>query len=124
MLRLYLIGLLLISFIALSCLVAILVYVDPGSANWMVFFLFYLSLFIAVTGVFASFGWLTKRLSRKKVSKSLSFRYLEISVRQGVLISLVLVCVLILQSKRVLEWWHILFLLSLIGAAEWWLSDN
>ncbi len=123
----YLTGLVLATFLAGICLAAILVYFDPNSASALVLILFYLSLFIGITGLFTLIGLSIRRISQKRkfpLPLSRFLRQLEVSFRQGLLLSLVLISALILQSQRILAWWHLLVLVALVGLAEWWLAKR
>ena len=120
-------GLVLATFLAGACLAAILIYFSPASAGCLILTLFYLSLFITTTGLFTLIGlairWFSqRRVLRQRVYTSRLSRQLEISFRQALLLSSILTSVLILQSQRLLAWWHLIVLVGLVGLAEWWLS--
>jgi hypothetical protein len=115
----YLAGLILVILLASACLAAILVYFDPFSAGWLVFILFYLSLFIVATGLLTLIGLAIRWFSQKRI---LPNHQLEISFRQAILLSLILISALILQSQRILAWWHLLILVALVGSLEWRLT--
>jgi len=121
----YLIGLILVIFLASACLAAILIYFNPNNSGTLIFILFYSCLFISLTGVFTLIGFLVRQITRKKrripLPKSQVVRNLEVSFRQGLLFSVILISVLILQSQRILSWWHLVLLVGLVGLAEWWL---
>lgn len=114
----YLAGLVLAILLASACLSAILIYFTPE--GWLILTLFYSSLFIISTGLLTLMGLAIRWFSQKKKI----VRQLEISFRQAVLLSLILISALILQSQRVLAWWHLLFLVALIGLTEWWLAKK
>ncbi|MAF20777.1 MAG: hypothetical protein CMI55_03800 [Parcubacteria group bacterium] len=121
----YLAGLVLASLLASVCLVAILIYFNPFSSDSSVFILFYLTLFISTAGFFTLTGWLIRRFSFKRkiqLSTNRLIHYLEISFRQGLFLAVILIAVLILQSQRILAWWYLLILVSIVGSAEWWLA--
>ncbi len=123
----YLMGLVLVVFLASACLAAILVYFNPSSSGVHIFTLFYLSLFTSTTGVFTLIGFLIRQFSRKKrfsMPEGQAIRNLEISFRQGLLLSVILIALLALQSQRILSWWHIVALVGLVGLAEWWLMKR
>ncbi len=123
----YLIGLVLISLIASVSVVAILVYADPTVSNSLIFILFYIFLFISATSVLTLIGWFIRRVSRiKKYSLSVkqAVRQLEVSFRQGLLLTSILVSSLVLQAHRALAWWHLLLLVGLVGVAEWWMGGK
>jgi uncharacterized membrane protein YidH (DUF202 family) len=125
-LSVYLAGLVLAILLASACLTAILVYFDPSSAGWLILVLFYLSLFIVSTGILTLIGLAIRWFSQKRILRSRSparraNHQLEISFRQAILLTLILISALILQSQRILAWWHLLVLVGLVGLAEWWL---
>ena len=117
----YLAGLILAVLLASACLAAILVYFDPFSANWLIFTLFYLSLFIVATGLLTLIGLAIRWFSQKRI---LPNHQLEASFRQAILLSLILISALILQSQRILACWHLLVLVALVGLAEWRLAKK
>jgi len=117
----YLAGLILAVLLASACLVAILVYFDPFSANSLILTLFYLSLFIVSTSLLTLIGLAIRWFSQKRI---LPNHQLEASFRQAILLSLILISALILQSQRILAWWHLLILVALVGLAEWRLAKK
>jgi len=121
----YLAGLVFALVLAGGCLTAILLYFNPNTSGWLVFVLFYLSLLIGSTSFLALVGFFIRRISRRRKASlpmKQAIRNLEISFRQGILLSLILIVTLILQGQRILAWWHLLVLVGLIGLTEWWLS--
>jgi len=121
----YLAGLVFAVLLSGICLTAILVYLNPVSSDLLVFILFYLSIFIGSSGIITLIGFFIRRISRRKKA-SLPIKQaiynLEVSFRQGFLLSIILIVTLILQSERVLSWWYLLILVGIIGLTEWWLS--
>jgi len=114
-------------FLAIACLTAILVYFSPQTSSAGVFSLFYLALLISAAGIFTLIGFFIRQISRKKripLSQGQVVRNLEVSFRQGFLLSIILVSVLILQSQRLLYWWDLAALVGLVGLAEWWLMKR
>lgn len=126
-LSIYLSGLVIAVLLASACLAAILIYLNPEVANPFILILFYLSLFIATTGVFTLAGlfirWITNRRGFS-LSVNRVLGQLEISFRQGLLLAVILVSTLILQSQKVLTWWHLILLVVIIGLVEWWFSKK
>jgi len=123
----YLAGLVLVVFLAIACLTAILVYFSPQTSSAGVFSLFYLALLISAAGIFTLIGFFIRQISRKKripLSQGQVVRNLEVSFRQGFLLSIILVSVLILQSQRLLYWWDLAALVGLVGLDEWWLMKR
>lgn len=126
-LSVYLTGLVVAVLLASACLAAILIYLSPTPISPSILILFYLSLFIASTGIFTLAGLFIRWISHRKrffLSVNRVFRQLEISFRQGLLLSVILISALILQSQRVLAWWHLVLLVGVVGVAEWWLSHR
>ncbi|MEA2113688.1 MAG: hypothetical protein U9P63_03485 [Patescibacteria group bacterium] len=124
-LSVYLSGLIIAVLLASACLAAILIYLSPDMANPSVFILFYLSLFIAATGIFTLIGLFIRWISDRRgfsLSVNRAFRQLGISFRQGLLLTVILISALVLQSKDILTWWHLPLLVGMVGLAEWWLS--
>jgi len=118
-------GLVFATLLAGACLTAILIYFDPIVSGSLIFVLFYLSLLITSTGIFTLIGLFIRRISQKRkfpLLPSRAIRQLEVSFRQGLLLAIILLAVLILQSQRILAWWHLIILVGLVGLAEWWLS--
>lgn len=123
----YLAGLILVIFLASACLAAILVYFNPYVSSNLIFILSFSCLFIGTTGLFTLIGFLIRQISRKRkfsMPKGQIVRNLEVSFRQGLLLGGILVSALILQSQRILSWWHLVILIGLVGLAEWWLTKR
>jgi len=121
----YLAGLVFAVLLSGICLTAILVYLNPISSDLLVFILFYLSIFIGSSGIITLIGFFIRRISRRKKAPlpiKQAIYNLEVSFRQGFLLSIILIVTLILQSERVLSWWYLLILVGIIGLTEWWLS--
>ena len=79
----------------------------------------------ALFGIFTLIGLFIRRISQKRgfpVLPSRAIRQLEVSFRQGLLLAVILLAALILQSQRILAWWHLIILVGLVGLAEWWLA--
>lgn len=84
--------------------------VDPTATNFIGFFLFYTSLFLALTGTGALCGFLVRVLIRKK---DLAFNLVKLSFRQAFLFSLFIIFLLILKAQHLFNWLN-LFLLVII----------
>ncbi len=81
----------------------------PDPAMAMPFLLFYASLFVALTGTFAIIGFLVRFHTRQD---DLPFRQVVLAFRQAISYAVLLVIVLVLQSKRLLTIWNTFFLLG------------
>lgn len=89
---------------------------DPQEANWIIFILFYLSLFLAVSGTLSIIGFFARILLLRKRS---ILRYLvSESFRQATIVAAALVVTLILQSVRILTWWNMALLILAAAALE------
>lgn len=75
---------------------------NPIERNFANISLFYLSLAVFMTGFFSLFlFWVKKKTS----SEELLQLHMGVSFRQGLLLSIIVIVILILQSFRVLTWW-------------------
>ena len=87
---------------------------DPSQANWIVFALFYLTLFLSSLGLLSLLGfWLRRLFSKERMQNRLAIIN---SLRQGLIMALVVVIAMWLQSARLLTWWNTI-LLALAAAA-------
>lgn len=88
---------------------------DPASAGWIGFGLFYVSLFAACLGTFALLGLAVRvRVARHDpivVQVTIAFR-------QAVSFSFLVLAALFLQSKDLLTWWNMLFLVVALTFVE------
>lgn len=114
----FLIGVVSTTLLALACLTAILIYLEP-SADLMTMSLFYLSLFVSVGGGLTLIGLIVRRLSRKSRSTLSVNRQLWDSFRQGILLAVILTGALILQSRNLMTWWSLIILVGVIGLIEY-----
>jgi uncharacterized membrane protein len=86
--------------------------IDPGATNWLGFLLFYVSLFIALSGLTTIIGFLIRFVALKK---ELAFNLVKIAFRQSFLFSLFFVFALFLKASNLFNWLN-LFLLILVFA--------
>ena len=86
--------------------------VDPTTTNWLGFLLFYLALFVSLSGTIALIGFIVRFVALKK---ELVFNLVKVAFRQSFLFSLFIVLLLILKSQYLLNWLN-LFLLVIIFA--------
>lgn len=89
--------------------------VDPTATNWIGFSLFYLSLFAALSGLFALAGFFLRAVVLKK---ELVFNLVKISFRQSFLLSLFLVILLILKSQSLFTWLNLSLLVIIFLILE------
>jgi len=95
--------------------VIVLLYLDPATAGWLGFSLFYISLFLALVGVFALIG-LGFRLYILR--HEVVFRQVTVAFRQAFSFAFLAVAALFLQSQGLLTWWNMLFLIAALTFFE------
>ena len=101
-LKFYLWGVRLSALLALAVWGAVVILIDPQDSGIFGQVVFYLSLFIALSGIFILFlTW----LRRVAISEETPFIYIGMSFRQGMLLAILTIILLILQNFRVLTWW-------------------
>ncbi len=111
----YLWGLKISALISLAGFSLVVFAVDPQKSGIVGQLLFYLSLFFFFSSIsILFFTW----LRRKPVEEELALAYLGLSFRQGILLALLVIILLIMQSFRVLTWWDGLLVVVAIFLAE------
>ena len=114
-LKAYIWGIRIVTLFSLIAFVSVVKLVDPDSSGVAGKILFYLSLFFVLSGFFNLFlVWLRKRT----INQENAFSAVGLSFRQGILLALFAIGLLILQSFRVLIWWDGLLLLAGIFIIE------
>ena len=101
---------------ALVSWIIVLFAIDPVVAGLPAKIAFYITLFIALTGIFSLFGALIRVLIVHKdgvVSREVSRAF-----RQGILFASIIALSLILASANFLRWWSILLLIFLFAGIE------
>lgn len=83
--------------------------------------LFFITLFIALTGTFGVLGfyfrvWLFKN--------EIFYKHINVSMRQGTFLSLIAVFCLVFQMLRVLTWWSGLLLVGVAVLLEFYFSSK
>lgn len=102
-LKSYLWGMRIGTVLSLFAWVLVLFYVDPDMGV-LGKILFFMTTFLLLSGIaILFFTW-----SRKKLSPGheVAFAFLGVSFRQGVLLALLTILLLVLQSFRLLLWWN------------------
>ncbi len=116
----YLIPLSFGSIIALTGFVFVLVYVDPYQTNLLGHIFFYLTLFLAVLGIFT----FTSLAFRQRFFPGIYAELFRISLRQGVLIGMLVTGLVLLEAQNFLYWWVALTLALFLIAIESFFSSN
>jgi len=118
----FLTGAVFATLLAFASLVAVIVYLDPSSGDWLTMVLFYSSVFISTAGFLSLIGLIARRLSRKSRLILSINRQLRDSFRQGVLLAIILVVTLILQSRSLVNWQSLAILIGAVGLTEFLMS--
>jgi len=104
-----------VTLFSIIALIGVINYVNPETAGIIGKILFYVVLFFALSGVLNLFLlW----LRRKITTPENAFANVGLSFRQGTLLALFAIGLLIMQSLRVLVWWDGLLLLAGIFLVE------
>ena len=107
----YIWGIRLVTILSLAAFIFVVKVVDPDMTGIPGKAIFYLSLFFFLSGASNLFLlWLRRKFSLKN-AETASFN-IGLSFRQGNMLSLFCVILLIMQSFRVLVWWDGLLLLA------------
>ncbi|MDP3964811.1 MAG: hypothetical protein Q8Q20_04130 [bacterium] len=95
--------------------ITVVFYIDPDSGGFLGLSLFYLSLFLAITGTFALLGFFFRVWfsHNEKV-----FEHVGIAFRQSILFSILIVGALVLQGVRILTWWNVILFIFAVGLLE------
>lgn len=108
-LRTYVWGISIITLFSFIALAGVIIYVDPeksgvaGKAIFYLVFLFFLSGFLNLILI-----WLRKKM----IGRDVIAANLSLSLRQGILLAILAIGILILQGMRVLVWWDGLLLVA------------
>lgn len=94
--------------------------IDPIANGFWGEVFFFSALFLAVTGTVTILGV----LGRSKSSSELASNHLAPAFRQGLLIAVAIVAVLVLQRFRFLQWWNILLLGGILVLIDLIFSDS
>ena len=89
--------------IALAAWVLVFINIDPeksGAPGWL---LFYISMFLLLASTFVLLLTWIWRKSQKDEDEAMM--YIGVSFRQGMLLSLLFIVLLLFQQYRVLTWW-------------------
>lgn len=111
----YIWGIRFVTLVSVAAFGLVINFVDPDATGLVGKVLFYLSLFFALSGILNLFFlW----LRRKFMGIEMASMSVGLSFRQGNLLALFAVGLLIMQSFRVLVWWDGLLLLVGIFLVE------
>lgn len=100
----------------------VIVYINPTSAGFWGFFVFYVSLFLSLFGSFTVLGFVMRSIVHFR-RQTETYR-IAASVRQSFLWSGALIIALILQAQRVLTWWIFAIVLIVFALLEFILMSG
>jgi hypothetical protein len=101
-LKSYIWGVRLINLISLSALALVVYNVDPEKSGLVGFAIFCTVLFFVLSGIFNLILLWIRRIT---LGKETAFSDLSLSFRQGILLAVLAIGILILQKFRILVWW-------------------
>lgn len=101
-LKAYLWGLKISTVLALSAWGLTLFWVDPQKGGWVGQLLFYSSLFLTLSGIFAL---LLTAVRKRKTDNEEQMFHVGMSLRQGLLLAVLAIALLAMQRFGVLVWW-------------------
>jgi len=114
--RQYFLGIMSATLISIIAFLLVIYRLSPfGAGNETAIVLFHLSLFLALTGLLTILNFYLRLLL--KIGPVYAY-HLNIALRQGALLSIMVIIMLIFQSLRVLTWWDGLLLLIIISLIE------
>lgn len=114
-LKSYLWGLRVGTILSLLAWVFVVFYIDPQKSGLAGQFIFYVTFFLLLSGIFI----LMLSFARRKIKKDdLAFAEVGISFREGMLLALLVIILFILQSFRILVWWDGLLVVAGIFLIE------
>ncbi len=89
--------------------------IDPTATNWLGFVLFYLTLFLALSGTAALIGFLIRYFAKRQ---EMTFNLVKLSFRQSFVFSLFLIFLLFLKSQNLFNWLNLLLLIVVFSILE------
>lgn len=120
-LKSYLWGIRTVNLFSLIALAIVIYFIDPLSSGLVGISLFYLILFIVLSGIFnLILIWFRKMSLGQEVALST----LSLSFRQGILMAILMIILLIIQSQRILFWWSGLLSIAGVFLLELWLLSK
>lgn len=96
----------------------VLLTINPETTNWLGILLFYLSLFLALSGSAALLGFFVRFVALKH---ELVFHSVKDAFRQSFLFSFLLAAALFLLSKNLFSWLNLIFLIIGLSVLEYFL---
>lgn len=117
----YLIGMLIATVFGWASWLVVLYKLSPFSQPTLSLSLFYGSFFVALAGTFSLIFYFLKVWTNKK---EIYNAHLNTALRQGILLSLMIIVGLAFQRLRVLTWWDGLLLLAIVLLIEFYFHSK
>jgi hypothetical protein len=115
-LKQYILALTIGTLIACTAWIVVLLNIDPLTSGWSAFAIFYLTFFIASTGLITTISTLIRTLFLKP--KHTTDHHISTSLRHGVLIGILVLSTLILLHEDILSWWVLLLSILAVSLIE------
>lgn len=116
-----LIGLIVSTVLCFAAWVLILLNISPTTTNWQGFLLFYLSLFFSLVSALTLVGFFIRN---RFFSNKPTFTQIEISFRQGIFFSIIIIGTLLLQRTQMLSWQNASLLIIGIVILEFYFMNR
>lgn len=116
----YLLPLLAGSLVAITGFVFTVIYTDPYQVGILGHIIFYLTLFLFTCGIFT----MVNLLIRKRFFPGIYSELFRVSLRQGILIGILLTSLVFLEAANLLFWWVGITLTLFLIALESFLTSN
>lgn len=117
-LRSYLIIMIIATIICWGAFIFTLWTINPEITNWLGFLLFYLSLFLALSGTAAIVGFLIRFVGLKH---ELAFYSVKTAFRQSFLFAFLIVAILFLSAYNLFSWLNLFLLIISLSILEFFL---
>jgi hypothetical protein len=114
-LRAYIWGMRIITLFSLFSLGVVAFYVNPEGSGVVGIGMFYLVAFFVLSGMF---NLLLLFVRRKILGDELATKNIQLSFRQGMLLAVIVLAMLILQSYQLLIWWDALLVVAGVFLVE------
>lgn len=109
------------SLLSWAIFIFILNFTSPETTSWIIFALFYFSLFLSLSGIFSILGFIVRQ---KMFHKSLAFYSVKASFRQSFLFSFLLVSTLFMLAQNLFSWLNISLLILILAIIEYILINE
>jgi len=113
----YIIGIFIASALGWASLFVVINNISPFISGYLALTFFYSSLFIALTGTFTLLNYYLRIAITKGKN---NYQQINTALRQGSLLSLMVIAGLIFQRLRVLTWWDALLILIIVLLVEYY----